>query len=238
MAVLSFLTTPFRLAKTIIGKFVSGFAPSIVEGLKSLPETIFSLLKSPFVALWDWLGKTFFGNSPSTLALNIVKGLSSVIGTISDILLAPFRFAQDAIGKVFDALFGRAQQDPTQALMNSISNMSDEKLALMRDVTSLLSSDNLSVNILKTSEAIDNLATSINSLSSQNLLTVSALQQGPTVTETTKEKTTQTVVSAPQTSNDVLISKFDELIGLMKNGSIVVNMDGRKVSRQLVNKVY
>jgi hypothetical protein len=237
--VLDVLMWPFKKSFELISNFGSTISGVIMNGFRDLPSLIFDALKSPFTSVWDWLSNTFFGNSPSQLALNIVKGIQAVTGMISDILLAPFRFVKDTIGKLFGWLFGQAQQDPTTALSNSLAELSEGKLSLIKEVASLLSSDALSSNILKTAESIEGLSESINKISAMDVMKLTVLQAG----QVTKEVVSNRKLEEPKqivakSDNESLVKVMSEVRDLLKNGAVTVHLDGRKVSRQLASKVY
>jgi hypothetical protein len=171
-------------------------------GIKAVGGALYDTLIKPFVDIWDWLSNRFFGHSPSKLGMSIVTGLFAVGGMLFDALVSPFTKAWDFLKKLplVGKLFGMAQ-DAAASVSNQVQTSIETAVNSVVEIKNL---DDLRDVISKLTDALNRLA------------------GGGTAPVP--------VAGMAGNSNTALISKFDELIGLLKAGGIAVNLDGRKVS--------
>lgn len=221
----------FKRFKESMGEMKgAGFWESIWIGIKAVGLAIFDTITSPFVAAWKAISG-WFGQSPSELGLLIVNGIFSVGKMMFEMLTNPFtsafNFIKDSVMSLGSSVFGflitpfknawewvsknipfvgklfGAAKDAAKTMANAVSGTIEAEAKTLVEVKNL---DELKATIDRLTEAITRLNTGAN-------LTGTA--------------------AAANNGSTALVQKLDELINLLKEGSIGVNIDGIKASKIL-----
>jgi len=106
--VLNFVKLPMAIAKTV-GKLglliLKAFGlNAIADGIASIADSLYTILKWPFEAVYNWVMDKLGGKSPSEIGLAIVDGIKSVVDMLFDVLTYPFKKAAQIIPDLIDII--------------------------------------------------------------------------------------------------------------------------------------
>lgn len=207
----------------------------IPDALKAMQKTALDALMWPFNAMWNYLQKTFFGNSPSELGLLIVNGLESVGGMLLDALMSPFKFAWDFIttlfsGDGFSSIFSSLSESfmsPFKQVWDYVSSLFGESgqfITMIKSVGGFIV-DLMLAPIKSTMSLVKGFTDAVGITKAEPVRTSS--------NETESSTSSQSSNASLEQRLDKLNNTMTELVSLMKSGAISVNLDGRKVSKEL-----
>jgi len=106
--VVAFVKLPIAIYKTM-GKLglliLKAFGlNAIADGIASIADTLYTTLKWPFEAIYNWVMDKLGGKSPSKIGLAIVDGIKSVVDMLLDVLTYPFKKAAQIIPELIDII--------------------------------------------------------------------------------------------------------------------------------------
>jgi len=106
--VTAFVKLPIAIYKTV-GKLglliLKAFGlNAIADGIASIADTLYTTLKWPFEAIYNWVMDKLGGKSPSKIGLAIVDGIKSVVDMLLDVLTYPFKKAAQIIPELIDII--------------------------------------------------------------------------------------------------------------------------------------
>lgn len=247
--IFTYLMLPFIgvyewIAEKFLGNSPSEIGLGIVDGIKSVGKLLYNALIQPFVNGYKWIKKKLMGDSPSEIGLGIVDGIKSIGGMLLNAFTLPFRNVVNFVSKLFGGRSGSVGESiikgvksimggvfdflisPFKAAFNFIKNIPFiGKMLGGGDATATINTE-AKVNVEKqtaTTVEVKNLyelKETINKLI-EAIAALGGVAGGASP-----------VVNVSNNQN-AMIEKLDELIGLLKDGAIVVNMDGIQVSRTL-----
>jgi hypothetical protein len=108
LIVAAFVKLPIAIYKTV-GKLglliLKAFGlNAIADGIASIADTLYTTLKWPFEAIYNWVMDKLGGKSPSKIGLAIVDGIKSVVDMLFDVLTYPFKKAAQIIPELIDII--------------------------------------------------------------------------------------------------------------------------------------
>jgi hypothetical protein len=77
---------------------------AIADGIASVADTLYTILKWPFELVYNWVMDKLGGKSPSEIGLAIVDGIKSVVDMLFDVLTYPFKKAAQIIPEIINIL--------------------------------------------------------------------------------------------------------------------------------------
>ena len=214
-------------------------------GIKAVFGALYDVLIQPFIDLWDWVSDKLMGKSPSKLGLGIVQGIKSIGSMLLNSLTSPFKNAFNLISGIFSGRSGvgakiveglksvgefifDALTWPFKQLIKFASKIpiigklfgggnSDSSIDVVAEAKSKAEGSAIPAvevkGIPELKESIDKLTDAITKLGG------AGGAAAPIVN----------VNNNPA----AMVEKLDELITLLKDGSIGVNIDGIKASKVL-----
>ena len=108
LIVAAFVKLPIAIYKTV-GKLglliLKAFGlNAIADGIASIADSLYTILKWPFEAVYNWVMDKLGGKSPSKIGLAIVDGIKSVVDMLFDVLTYPFKKAVQIITDLIDII--------------------------------------------------------------------------------------------------------------------------------------
>jgi hypothetical protein len=218
--VFHFVKLPIAIAKTV-GKLglliLKAFGlNAIADGIASVADTLYTILKWPFESVYNWVMDKLGGKSPSEIGLAIVDGIKSVVDMLFDVLTYPFKkgfeLIKSAVSEVSAFL-----KDTFSGAFTFIIGALEKVWEKMKGIGSFISD-----TIGKTFSFVG------------RIVGVSEETPSKTTTESkTSVKTDDLLINTIVNSNRVLAEKLDKLTSMMASGQIAVYIDGQRANQLL-----
>ncbi len=218
---------------------------SIIYGLKAVATGLYDVLIQPFFDLWNWVSDKLMGKSPSKLGLGIVQGIKSIGSMLLNVLISPFENAFNLISKIFsgDGSLGTKIVES----LKSIGGFIFDALAWpFRQLIKFASKIPIIGKLFGGGNADNSIDISAEAKSKAEASAVPSIEvKGIPELKESIDKLTDAITklggaggtAAPivnvNNNPSAMVEKLDELITLLKDGSIGVNIDGIKASKVL-----
>jgi hypothetical protein len=233
---------------------------AIADGIASIADTLYTTLKWPFEAIYNWVMDKLGGKSPSKIGLAIVDGIKSVVDMLFDVLTYPFEKASkiipgiinilktifvDAFKSVVDIIFDLITY-PFRKAFQLIKSAVAEVGSVLKDTFS--GAFTFIINALeKVLEKLKGVGGFITDLVGKGFSFVGKIlgvTDEPTNESTGKsakvdEKNkgqglqTDSIINAIVSSNKAVVEKLDKLTSMMASGQIAVYIDGQRANQLL-----
>jgi hypothetical protein len=255
--VFHFVKLPIAIAKTV-GKLglliLKAFGlNAIADGIASVADTLYTILKWPFELVYNWVMDKLGGKSPSEIGLAIVDGIKSVVDMLFDVLTYPFKKAAQIIPEIINILkttFVDAFKSVMDVMFDLITYPFKKGFELIKSAVSEVGTflkDTFSgafTFIIGALEKVWEKMKGIGSFISDTIgktfsfvgRIVGTSEETPSKTATeskTSVKTDDLLINTIVNSNRVLAEKLDKLTSMMASGQIAVYIDGQRANQLL-----
>jgi len=255
--VTAFVKLPIAIYKTV-GKLglliLKAFGlNAIADGIASIADTLYNILKSPFESVYNWVMDNLGGKSPSKIGLAIVDGIKSVVDMLFELITYPFKKAAQIIPEMIDILkttFVDAFKSVVDIVFDLITYPFKKAFQLIKSDVSEVGSfikDTFSgafTFIINALEKVWEKMKGIGSFISETIgktfsfvgRIVGTSEETPSKTTTeskTSVKTDDLLINTIVNSNRVLAEKLDKLTSMMASGQIAVYIDGQRANQLL-----
>lgn len=227
LIVAAFVKLPIAIYKTV-GKLglliLKAFGlNAIADGIASIADSLYTILKWPFEAVYNWVMDKLGGKSPSKIGLAIVDGIKSVVDMLFDVLTYPFKKAFQLIKTAISEV-GSVLKDTFSGAFTFIINALEKVWEKLKGVggfiTDLVGKGFSFVGkILGVTDEPTNESTG----------------KSAKVDEKYKGQGLQTdsIINAIVSSNKAVVEKLDKLTSMMASGQIAVYIDGQRANQLL-----
>jgi hypothetical protein len=224
--------------------FGDGFTDKIVDGLSSIKNIVFDVLKWPFKKFLGWFksDSQLAGESPSGIGLMLVDGLTSVGSMIFDALSSPFKKVMNFVSGIFGKNVGIARMivDAIKSMGGTIFNtLSSAFKKVMEFVSSIpligrfFGGKDASKAAIEAKSIVESKINHMVEIVNMDELKMSIDKLTDAISSLGGAAGGATPVVNVNNNSDAMISKLDELINLLTGGAVAVHMDGTLVSKAL-----
>lgn len=224
--------------------FGDGFTDKIVNGLSSIKNTVFDVLKWPFKKFLGWFksDSQLAGESPSGIGLMLVDGLTSVGSMIFGALSSPFKKVMNFVSGIFGKNVGIARMivDAIKSIGGTIFNtLSSAFKKVMEFVSSIpligrfFGGKDASKAAIEAKSIVESKINHMVEIVNMDELKMSIDKLTEAISSLGGAAGGSTPVVTVNNNSDAMISKLDELIDLLTGGAVAVHMDGALVSKAL-----
>jgi hypothetical protein len=241
-----FLTWPFRKTwEFVTGLFSSedsGILGSILGGLGSIVSSAFGFLTSPFEKTWDFVSG-LFSSEDSGITGSMLGGLESIGSSIIDTLVSPFKAVTDFVSNIFggDGSIGETIINGIKSVMSGVFELliSPFKSAFnfvkkIPFIGKLFGGGDATASVNDKAKAdVEKQVSMVVEIKNLDEFRISIDKLIEAISNLCGKVTGESSGTSINGNQDGIIAKLDELINLLKEGSIGVNMDGVKVSKAL-----
>jgi hypothetical protein len=233
-AIWNVLVQPFiDLTAWVLNKIWPGLGDGMINGLKSVGDTIFGWLKWPFQQMFGWFRDEsgIAGQSPSEIGMMIVGGIKAIGGMLLDAIVSPFRTAFDFIVTnvkgIGSTIFGFITSPFTKAM---------EFVKSIPLFGKMFGGNNISVGMNPDVGVTKPEAASVIELKNMDLLhaAIQGLTDAIVGLKSDEEKTATASTATINTTG--IEERLDKLTNLLVGGAISVYLDGSRVSGKMSSR--
>ena len=218
---------------------------NILLGIKAIGGALYDVLIQPFFDVWNWVSDKLMGKSPSKLGLGIVQGIKSIGSMLLNALTSPFKNAFNLISGIFSGRSGvgtkivESLKSVGEFIFDALTWPFRQLIKFARKIPiigKLFGGGNADNSIDISAEAKSKAeASAVPSIEVKGMpeLKESIDKLTDAITKLGGAGGTAAPIVNVNNNPAAMVEKLDELITLLKDGSIGVNIDGIKASKVL-----
>lgn len=218
---------------------------NILLGIKAIGGALYDVLIQPFFDVWNWVSDKLMGKSPSKLGLGIVNGIKSIGSMLLNALTSPFKNAFNLISGIFSGRSGvgtkivESLKSVGEFIFDALTWPFRQLIKFARKIPiigKLFGGGNADNSIDISAEAKSKAeASAVPSIEVKGMpeLKESIDKLTDAITKLGGAGGTAAPIVNVNNNPAAMVEKLDELITLLKDGSIGVNIDGIKASKVL-----
>ena len=205
-------------------------------------SSAFGFLTSPFEKTWDFVSG-LFSSEDSGITGSMLGGLESIGSSIIDTLVSPFKAVTDFVSNIFggDGSIGETIINGIKSVMSGVFELliSPFKSAFnfvkkIPFIGKLFGGGDATASVNDKAKAdVEKQVSMVVEIKNLDEFRISIDKLIEAISNLCGKVTGESSGTSINGNQDGIIAKLDELINLLKEGSIGVNMDGVKVSKAL-----